>query len=78
MKNLPSTISEVKDDWLRSLFVGYDGFDAQLIKDIEKEPSWTVVQALCEFNHGRKTLLFSKIASSYRWHASSSAQIQDV
>ena len=37
MKNLPSTISEVKDDWLRSLFVGYDGFDAQLIKDIEKE-----------------------------------------
>ena len=37
MKNIPSTLSEVKDDWLRSLFAGYDGFDAQLIKDIEKE-----------------------------------------
>ena len=37
MKNIPSNLTEVKDDWLRGLFVGYDGFDAQLIKDIEKE-----------------------------------------
>ena len=37
MKNIPSTLSEVKDDWLRDLFVSYDGFAAQLIEDIEKE-----------------------------------------
>ena len=37
MKNIPSNLTEVKDDWLRGLFADYDGFDAQLIKDIEKE-----------------------------------------
>jgi len=37
VKNIPTNLSEVKDDWLTSLFLDYDGFGGQLIKDIEKE-----------------------------------------
>ena len=49
MKNLPSALSEVKDEWLRSLFVDYGGYDAQLIKAIEKESMGEGIGQVGEF-----------------------------
>ena len=38
MKNIPSSLAEIDDDWLQGLFIKYGGFDAGSIEHIAKQP----------------------------------------
>mgnify|MGYP003333928713 CR=1 FL=1 len=38
MKNIPSSLAEIDDDWLKGLFIEYGGFEAESIEHIAKQP----------------------------------------